>query len=61
MFSTIPKLANKAFIVGFLPPVILFLAACYCYFLNLQFVSNNLNVLMSIDNIEKIIYVFMLV
>jgi hypothetical protein len=61
MLSTIPKLADKAFIIGFLLPVIIFFAALLFLFADLALVSDILKLLMSKDNIEKIVYLSLVV
>jgi len=61
MLSTIPKLADKAFIIGFLLPVILFLAALLFLFSDLACVSDILKLMTEAGNIEKIVYISLLV
>jgi hypothetical protein len=61
MLSTLPKLADKAFIIGFLLPVIIFLIALVFLFADLAWVSDILKPLMSKGNIEKIVYISLIV
>ncbi len=61
MLSTIPKLADKAFIIGFLFPVILFLTAFLLLFSNVPWVTNILDQFMNKDNIEKILYISLII
>ncbi len=59
MLSTIPKLVDKAFIIGFLVPVILFFVALLFLFSDFPWVSDILT--QKINDIEKILYISLLV
>lgn len=61
MLSSLPKLADKAFIIGFLLPVIIFLAALLALFSDLPWVKDKLNTFTASDKIEKIVYISLLV
>lgn len=61
MLSTLPKLADKSFIVGFLLPVILFLVALLFLFSDVGWVLDILHAFLSRNKIEQFVYIALLV
>src|ERR1700756_2793347 len=61
MLSTLPKLADKTFILGFLLPVIIFMTALLFLFSDLPVVSHILTIIGDAGKVEKIIYIALLV
>jgi hypothetical protein len=61
MLSTLPKLADKAFIVGFFLPTILFFTALFYLFSDSQWTSEFLNAIKDSSNLEKVVYVSLIV
>jgi hypothetical protein len=60
MFSTIPKLADRAFIVGYLLPVAAFLTTVLFLLSDIPFFAKINDLLQSDKNFEKIVYLGLL-
>ena len=56
MLSTIPKLADKSFIIGYLFPIIVFLLSLFFLFHDLLFFSTINDIILSDRKFEKLLY-----
>jgi hypothetical protein len=61
MLATLPKLADKAFVLGFLFPVLFFLISGFLLFSDIKAVSDLLHKFAEKDALEKFAYVVLLV
>jgi hypothetical protein len=61
MLSSLPKLADKAFILGFFLPVLLFLAACLVLFLDVEWAKEILTPANEKGTLENLVVIILLV
>jgi len=61
MLGTLPKLADKTFVLGFLLPTILFVVACLWLFSDFQIVSQLLKQLSQNGALQELLYLALLI